>query len=104
MKFLKSVIASALMLGCIGSASAATIKISTTVPETSNWIVAAETFKSIVEDKTDHTVEIFPNGTLVSGNDRIELEMAQAGTVEIIMKTTVWLSGLNKDFLVTAMP
>ena len=83
---------------------AATIKISTTVPDTSNWMVAADKFKEIVEAKTDHKVQIYPNGVLVSGNDRVELEMAQAGAVDIIMKTTIWLSQLNQDFLVTAMP
>ncbi|MEZ5812626.1 MAG: TRAP transporter substrate-binding protein [Rhizobiaceae bacterium] len=104
MNALKCTLASVAMLTLAGSASANTIKISTTVPDTSNWIVAAETFKTIVEEKTDHTVEIYPNGTLVSGNDRVELEMAQAGAVEIVMKTTIWLSQLNQDFLVTAMP
>ncbi len=87
-----------------GSAMALTLKISTTVPETSNWMVAAKKLKEIVEAKTSHKVEIYPNGVLVSGNDRIELEMAQAGAVDIIMKTTIWLSQLNQDFLVTAMP
>ena len=87
-----------------GLVAADTIKISTTVPETSNWMVAANKFKEIVEAKTDHTVEVYPNGVLVGGNDRVELEMAQAGAVDIIMKTTIWLSQLNQDFLVTAMP
>ncbi len=87
-----------------GTAVAKTIKISTTVPETSNWLLAANKFKEIVEAKTSHKVEIYPNGVLVSGNDRVELEMAQAGAVDIIMKTTIWLSQLNQDFLVTAMP
>ena len=86
------------------TASAATIKISTTVPDTSNWLVAAKKFKEIVEAKTSHKVGIFPNGVLVGGNDRVELEMAQAGAVDIIMKTTIWLSQINQDFLVTAMP
>jgi len=81
-----------------------TIKISTTVPETSNWMVAANKFKEIVEAKTEHKVEVYPNGVLVSGNDRVELEMAQAGAVDIILKTTIWLSQLNQEFLVTAMP
>lgn len=94
-----------LALCALGSTvSADTIKISTTVPETSNWLVAANTFKSIVEEQTEHKVEIYPNGTLVTGNDRVELEMAQAGAVDIVMKTTIWLSQLNQDFLVTAMP
>lgn len=89
---------------CSTAVSAKTIKISTTVPETSNWMIAANTFKEAVESKTDHKVEIYPNGVLVSGNDRVELEMAQAGAVDIIMKTTIWLSQLNQEFLVTAMP
>ena len=84
--------------------SARTIKISTTVPETSNWMIAANKFKEIVEAKTAHKVEVYPNGVLVSGNDRVELEMAQAGAVDIILKTTIWLSQLNQEFLVTAMP
>ncbi len=104
MKPLKNILVALATVTVASAASADNIKISTTVPETSNWIIAAETFKSIVEEKTDHTVDIFPNGTLVSGNDRVELEMAQAGAVDIIMKTTIWLSQLNKDFLVTAMP
>jgi len=92
------------LAGYANAGLARTIKISTTVPETSNWMVAAKKFKEIVEARTGHTVEIYPNGVLVSGNDRVELEMAQAGAVDIILKTTIWLSQLNQEFLVTAMP
>jgi len=104
MRKLQIVLLSLAFLIYVGSAMASTIKISTTVPETSNWMVAANKFKAIVEAETDHKVEIYPNGVLVSGNDRVELEMAQAGAIDIIMKTTIWLSQLNQDFLVTAMP
>lgn len=104
MKILPPALATAALCALGGGAAADTIRISTTVPESSNWILAAETFEKMVEAETDHEVEIYPNGTLVSGNDRVELEMAQAGAVDIIMKTTIWLSQLNKDFLVTAMP
>lgn len=104
MKPFGNTIATIALCASAGMAAADTIKISTTVPETSNWLVAANTFKSIVEEKTDHTVEIYPNGTLVTGNDRVELEMAQVGAIQIIMKTTIWLSQLKPDFLVTAMP
>ena len=102
-KFTMSLLSLALTASA-GIANADTIKISTTVPETSNWMVAANTFRDIVQAKTAHKVEVYPNGTLVSGNDRVELEMAQAGAVDIIMKTTIWLSQINQDFLVTAMP
>lgn len=104
MKILTPAMATAALCSLGGGAAADTIRISTTVPETSNWIIAARTFEEMVEAETDHEVEIYPNGTLVSGNDRVELEMAQAGAVDIIMKTTIWLSQLNQDFLVTAMP
>ena len=104
MKLFGNTIAAIALCASAGMAPAETIKISTTVPETSNWLIAANTFKSIVEEKTDHRVEIYPNGTLVTGNDRVELEMAQAGAIQIIMKTTIWLSQLKPEFLVTAMP
>lgn len=104
MKTFKTALASIALLASTSIVNADTIKISTTVPETSNWLVAADIFKAIVEEKTEHTVEIYPNGTIVTGNDRVELEMAQAGAVDIIMKTTIWLSQLKPEFLVTAMP
>ena len=104
MKSLKLTLALLALIAFADVALARTIKISTTVPETSNWMIAANKFKEIVEARTEHTVEVYPNGVLVSGNDRVELEMAQAGAVDIILKTTIWLSQLNQEFLVTAMP
>jgi len=84
MRRLKAGILSLALATFASSTLANTIKISTTVPETSNWMEAANTFKEIVESKTSHTVQIYPNGVLASGNDRVELEMAQAGAVDII--------------------
>ena len=83
-----------------------TIRLSTTVAETSNWVAAANRFKEFVEERSAgaHTVEVYPSGTLVGGNDRVELEMAQAGAVDIIMKSTPWLSQINGDFMVVSMP
>lgn len=85
---------------------AAKIKIATTVNDTSNWIAGAKRFKEVVEreSKGAHTVEIHANGVLSGRNDRVELEMAQAGAVEIIMKTTPWLAQLHQDFMVISMP
>ena len=85
-------------------AAADNIRVSTTVAETSNWVAAARKFKELVEERSDHTVEVFPSGVLVGGNDRVELEMAQAGAVDIIMKSTPWLSQISSDFMVIAMP
>lgn len=85
---------------------AAKIKIATNVADTSNWIQGAKRFKEIVERESQgrHTVEIHANGVLSGRNDRVELEMAQAGAVEIIMKTTPWLAQLHQDFMVISMP
>lgn len=82
------------------------IRLSTTVAETSNWVAAANRFKDLIEQRSDgaHSVEVYPSGTLVGGNDRVELEMAQAGAVDVIMKSTPWLSQINKDFMVVSMP
>jgi TRAP-type transport system periplasmic protein len=87
-------------------ADADTIRLSTTVAETSNWVDAANRFKELVAERSggEHTVEVYPSGVLVSGNDRVELEMAQAGAVDVIMKSTPWLSQINGEFMVIAMP
>lgn len=89
-----------------GGAAADTIRLSTTVAETSNWVAAANRFKELVAERSGgaHVVEVYPSGVLVGGNDRVELEMAQAGAVDIIMKSTPWLSQINPDFMVIAMP
>jgi TRAP-type C4-dicarboxylate transport system substrate-binding protein len=89
-----------------GGASADTVRLSTTVAETSNWVKGAQRFKELVEERSDgrHTVEIYPSGVLVGGNDRVELEMAQAGAVDMIMKSTPWLGQLDDDFMVIGMP
>ena len=93
-------------LGVGGTVYADTIRLSTTVADTSNWVAAANKFKELVEERSGgaHTVEVYPRGVLVGGNDRVELEMAQAGAVDIIMKSTPWLSQINGDFMVVSMP
>jgi tripartite ATP-independent transporter DctP family solute receptor len=95
------------VMAAVASSSVAdTIRVSTTVAETSNWVAAANRFKELVAERSGgaHTVEVYPSGVLVGGNDRVELEMAQAGAVDIIMKSTPWLSQINGEFMVIAMP
>lgn len=107
-KSLKILTSAAILSALIGSSAALadTIRLSTTVAETSNWVAAANKFKELVEERSAgaHTVEVYPSGVLVGGNDRVELEMAQAGAVDIIMKSTPWLSQINGDFMVISMP
>lgn len=107
-KTMKTLLASAVMTAGLiaGTAGADTIRLSTTVSDSSNWVKAANRFKELVEERSEgnHKVEVYANGTLVSGNDRVELEMAQAGAVDVIMKSTPWLSQMNPDFIVVSMP
>ncbi|RNF34358.1 TRAP transporter substrate-binding protein [Paracoccus methylarcula] len=101
-----AMVAAGVAAGSFATAQADTIRLSTTVAETSNWVAAANKFKELLEERSDgaHTVEVYPSGTLVGGNDRVELEMAQAGAVDIIMKSTPWLSQIIGDFMVVSMP
>lgn len=106
MKTLTRLLIAAGLAVCAGTTSAMTIKIATNVADTSNWVRGAEKFKEVVERESEgrHTVEIYANGVLSGRNDRVELEMAQGGAVEIIMKTTPWLAQLHGDFMVISMP
>jgi TRAP-type transport system periplasmic protein len=106
--FLKNLASTTLLTAFLGSSAAIadTIRLSTTVAETSNWVAAANKFKELVEERSggEHKVEVYPSGVLVGGNDRVELEMAQAGAVDVIMKSTPWLSQINGEFMVISMP
>jgi tripartite ATP-independent transporter DctP family solute receptor len=100
-----AMLCSAIALGAT-QAGAMTIKIAMTVADTSNWVKAANHFKELVAERSggQHTVEAYPNGVLTGGNDRVELEMAQAGAIEMIMKSTPWLARLDDEFMVISMP
>ncbi|WP_298015621.1 TRAP transporter substrate-binding protein [uncultured Castellaniella sp.] len=94
-------------LACVSlNASAANIKVSTNVAETSTWVAGAKKFKELVETRSEgrHTVQIYPNATLASGNDRVEIEMAQAGAIDIVLKSTVWLAQLDSKFMAISLP
>lgn len=86
--------------------NAANIKLSTNVAESSTWVAGATKFKELVEtrSKGQHTVQIYPNATLASGNDRVEIEMTQAGAIDIVLKSTVWLAQLDSKFAAISLP
>lgn len=85
---------------------AATIKVSTNVAESSTWVAGAKKFKELVEERSEgrHTVQIYPNATLASGNDRVEIEMTQAGAIDVVLKSTVWLAQLDEKFTAISLP
>ena len=95
-----------LFLTATAFAQAKAIKLSFNVSSGTTWDKGAQKFKQLLEERSKgaFTVEVFPNATLASGNDRVELEMTQAGVIDIVLKSSVWLSQMDKRFLAIAMP
>lgn len=96
----------ALSLGATAFAQPKAIKLSFNVSTGTTWDKGAQQFKKLLEERSKgaFVVEVFPNATLASGNDRVELEMTQAGVIDIVLKSSVWLSQMDKRFLCVAMP
>jgi tripartite ATP-independent transporter DctP family solute receptor len=90
----------------VATAEAKTVKVSFTVAKDSIWDRGAQKFKQLVEERSGgrHNVEIYANGVLVGGNDRVELEMTQAGAIDIALKSTIWLTQLDKRFMAIGLP
>jgi tripartite ATP-independent transporter DctP family solute receptor len=82
------------------------LKLSFNVALGSTWDAGAQKFKSLVEERSDgrFEVEIYPNAMLANGNDRVEIEMLQAGAIDMVLKSTVWLSQLDPRFMGVALP
>ena len=91
---------------CATAQAARTIRLSFTVASGSTWDMGAQKFKALVEERSQGKmkVEVYPNGMLVSGNDRVEMEMTQAGAVDIALKSNIWLTQLDKRFYATTLP
>jgi tripartite ATP-independent transporter DctP family solute receptor len=87
-------------------AEARTLKLSFNVAITSTWAKGAERFNELVEERSNgaYTIEIYPNAVLANGNDRVEMEMTQAGVIDFMIKSTIWLSGLKEEFMALSMP
>jgi tripartite ATP-independent transporter DctP family solute receptor len=87
-------------------AEARALKLSFNVAPTSTWAKGAERFKELVEERSNgaYTIEIYPNAVLANGNDRVEMEMTQAGVIDFMIKSTIWLSGLKEEFMALSMP
>ena len=96
----------AMLVGLSFSAQAVNIKLSTNVAESSTWVAGAKKFKELVEERSngEHKVQIYPNATLAGGNDRVEIEMTQAGVIDMVLKSTVWLAQLDNKFTAISLP
>lgn len=98
------IVAVGLTLGPI--AEARTLRISYNVAPGSSWDQGARRFKELVEERSGgrYTVELYPNAILAGGNDRVELEMTQAGAIDFLIKSTQWLTALDREFLLISLP
>ena len=90
----------------ISTASAETLRVSYNVAAGASWDLAAHRFKDLVEEGSggEITIELYPNATLAQGNDRVEIEMTQAGAIDIVIKSSGWLSSLDPRWSALALP
>lgn len=82
------------------------LKVSFNASLESTWDAGAQKFKSLVEERTKnkYKVEIYPSAMLANGNDRVEVEMTQAGVIDIVLKSSVWLTQFDKKFMAVSLP
>lgn len=82
------------------------VHVSYNVAEGSSWDKGAQVFKEEVEKNSAgaYRVNLHPNAAMAGGNDRVEMEMAQAGSIQFLIKSTTWMTGLDPKFQVLGMP
>lgn len=87
-------------------AKSRTIRVSYNVAQGSSWDKGAQKFKEIVEKNSNGEikVETFPSAVLAQGNDRIEIEMAQSGVIDMLIKSTMWMPALDQRFATIMLP
>lgn len=82
------------------------VHVSYNVAEGSSWDQGAAVFKEQVEKNSNgaYTVSLHPNAAMAGGNDRVEMEMTQAGSIQFLIKSTTWMTGLDPRFQVLGLP
>lgn len=76
------------------------------VPITSSWGVAAETFAKEISEKTEgrYEIKIFTNSELAGGNQAKDLEMLQSGDIDIGIFGTLTMASGDVRIAMSAMP
>lgn len=102
---LSSVVALA-ALAIAPGAEAKTLQLSYNVAEGSSWDKGAKRFGELVKERSDGAYQIntHPNAAMAGGNDRVEMEMAQGGGIQFLIKSTTWMTGIDPKFQVLGMP
>lgn len=96
----------AAVMAAVPAVQAKTVHVSYNVAEGSSWDQGAQVFKKLVEERSSgkYKVSLHPNAAMAGGNDRVELEMVQGGSIQFLIKSTTWLTGLDPKFQVLGMP
>ncbi|WP_340107127.1 DctP family TRAP transporter solute-binding subunit [Pikeienuella sp. HZG-20] len=87
-------------------AEAKTLHLSYNVAEGSSWDKGAKMFAKLVKERSDGAYQIntHPNAVMAGGNDRVELEMAQGGAIQFLIKGSGWLTGIDPSFQALSLP
>jgi tripartite ATP-independent transporter DctP family solute receptor len=82
------------------------LKLSLTPSESSIWMVAANSFKEEIEEKTEgrYTVSIYPSEQLAGGDLVKGVEMLLTGSTDIAMNSVMNMSSFDSRLTVTSMP
>lgn len=83
-----------------------TLNLDMSVPITSSWGVAAETFAEEVKEKTGgrYEIKIFTDSQLAGGSQAKDLEMLQSGDIDIGIFGTLTMSSGDVRIAMSAMP
>lgn len=89
-----------------GDAKAVNLKMAVTPSETSVWMVAANEFKKLVEERTEgrYTVTIYANEQLAAGDQTKGVEMLFNGTTDVDLHSSMIISNVVPELSVISMP
>lgn len=93
-------------LATVPGAEAKTLHLSYNVAEGSSWDKGAKMFAKLVKERSDgaYQVNTHPNAAMAGGNDRVEMEMAQGGGIQFLIKSTTWMTGIDPKFQILGLP
>jgi tripartite ATP-independent transporter DctP family solute receptor len=91
---------------CYGAEKAAELRMNVTTSESSVWMVGANEFKRLVEEKTGgrYMISVFPNEQL-SGGDLVKgVEMLFTGVTDLDIHSVINMTGFEPKLTVVTMP
>jgi len=89
-----------------GEVKAVNLKMAVTPSETSVWMVAADEFKKLIEERTEgrYTVTIYANEQLAAGDQTKGVEMLFNGTTDVDLHSTMIISNVVPELALISMP